>query len=270
MNNQQKTIAFWSALAFFAILAIFLLVSIQHMRDTAPTTNQVSFNGEGKVSAKPDVAIANFSIITNATTSKAAQDANSARSKKVFDFLKKQNVDEKDIKTTYYNINPQYATPQPYSIRSYSVEPQMSPDYYPAPVPADNPKITGYQVAQGYEVKVRDLDKASMVIDGLVAAGANEVSNVRFDFEDRDKVIAEARGKAIADAKSKAKQLQSQIGIKLGKIVNYYDNSTGYYPYAYDKAYAAGMGGGGEASGPVLPPGENEITIGVTITYQIK
>ena len=270
MTNQQKTILFWLGMALGVVVILFFLVTIQQKRDTAPTTNQVSFTGEGKIASKPDVAIADFSIVTSGTTSKAAQDSNSARSKKVYDFLKRQGVDDKDIKTTY-NITPQYAPMrggvQPMPLYQNNME--SMPVILPAPTIPGTPGIIGYQVTQGYEVKIRNLDKASAVIDGLVTAGANQVSNVRFDFEDRDKVMAEARGKAIADAKSKARQLESQIGIRLGKIINYYDNTLGY-PYAYDKMYAAGIGGGGTSIGPVLPPGENELTVSVTITYQIK
>lgn len=278
MTDQQKTIAFWAGIVFAGILAVFFIVSIQQKLDTAPTTNQVSFNGEGKVEAKPDVALADFSIVTTGTTSKAAQDANSARSKKVYDFLKKQGVNEKDIKTTYYNITPQYSSgirPMPLYYNGSSgggvgIETQMAPQSYPIPVPGgDTNKITGYQVTQSYQVKIRDLDKASVIVDGLVSAGANQVTNVSFDFENRDKIMNEARAKAIADAKQKADDLRKQIGIRLGKIINYSDNSMGY-PYPYEKMYATGMGGGGEPSGPILPPGQNEITVSVTITYQIK
>lgn len=268
MNQTQKTVAYWVGIGLAVIFGIFLLVTIQQKRDTAPTTNQVSFTGEGKIASKPDVALADFSIVTTGATSKATQDANSTRSKKVYDFLKKQGVDDKDIKTTYYNIAPQYS----YGVRMMTDSMPSSIIQPMPPVPApggDTTKITGYQVTQGYEVKIRDLDKASAVIDGLVSAGANQVSNVRFDFDDRDKVMAEARAKAIADAKSKAHQLESQIGIHLGKIINYYDNTLGY-PYMYDKLSASGMGGGGTSSGPVLNPGENELTVSVTITYQIK
>lgn len=269
MNNQQKTIAFWLGAVLGVVVIVFFAVSINQKLDTAPTTNQISFTGEGKVSKKPDVAVADFSIITTAVTSKAAQDANTTRSNKVYDFLKKQGIEEKDIKNSSYNVQPQYTYP---STRPY---PPVSPmgmetpvQLYPVP-DASQPKITGYQVTQSYQVKIRDSEKVSTVVDGLVAAGANQVSNVYFDFENRDEVIAEAREKAIADAKKRANELRQQIGIKLGNIVNYYE---GGYPGMY---YAKGMemsGGGGDGygGGPIIPPGENEITVTVTVTYQIK
>ena len=105
--QTQKRILFWVVIGFLIILAVFVAVSINQKLDTATTTNTVSFSGEGKVLAKPDVAVIDFSIVTEAATSKAAQDANSEKSNKVTDFLKKQKIDDKDIKTTFL----QYLSP---------------------------------------------------------------------------------------------------------------------------------------------------------------
>lgn len=248
-----------------AILSVFLLVNIRHLADTATTTNTVSFSGEGKVFAVPDVAVVSFSIVTEAATSKAAQDANSTKSKKVVDFLKSQGIEDKDIKTSGYNVYPQYSYPRPVPLGAEVQQSYPAPDYYPG-----NPKITGYQVSQSFEVKIRDLEKVSAVLDGLVTAGANQVNQLGFRIDDEEKLKDEARAMAIADAKKKASVLQRQIGIRLGKIVNYQEG--GYYPPIYFKAELMDIGGrgGGVEPMPEVPAGENEVAISVTITYQIK
>ena len=241
MNYNYKPLI-WSGTAVLVILAIFLLASTNKVVNTATTTNTVSFSGEGKVVAKPDITKVNLSIVTDALTSKIAQDENSKKSKALTDYLKKQNIDDKDVKTTGYNIYPQYRYPQ------YGGQ----------------PTITGYQVNQSMEVKIRDLDKVSNILDGVVGAGANQVNGLSFEIDDPEALKAEARAKAIADAKKKANELKSQVGISLGKIVNFSENTGGYpVPMYYD---AKGMGGGG----PSVHAGENEITVSVTITYQIK
>jgi len=246
MNNNYKPII-WSGTAILIILAVFLVVVTNQTLNTATTTNTVSFSGEGKVVAKPDVAKIQLSIVTDALTSKTAQDDNSKKSKAVTDYLKKQNIDDKDFKTTGYNIYPQYKYPQ------YGGQ----------------PTITGYQVNQSLEIKVRNLDSVSNILDGVVTAGANQVNGLTFEIDDPDTLKAEARAKAIADAKKKANELQSQVGISLGKIVNFSENTGGYpIPIYYDaKLEGRGMGGGG---GPTVPTGENEIVVNVSLTYQIK
>lgn len=267
MNNNYKYLI-WAGTTTLVIFSIFLLVNIQQLADTATTTNTVSFSGEGRVSAIPDIAAVSFSIITEATTSKAAQDSNSTKSKKAVDFLKNQGINDKDIKTTGYNVYPQYSYPRPLPIGAeVQIAPSSSgvtyPEYYPS-----NPKITGYQVNQSFEVKVRDLEKVSTILDGLVTAGANQVNNLGFKIDNDEKLKDEARALAIADAKKKASMLQRQIGIRLGKIVNYQEG--GYYPPIYLKAEAIDGRGGGVEPGPSVPTGENEIMVNVTITYQIK
>ncbi|MEK7076412.1 MAG: SIMPL domain-containing protein [Patescibacteria group bacterium] len=240
MNNKILSLV---AIITLTILSAFLLVKTNQTLNTATTANTVSFSGEGKVIAKPDTAVISASIVTEAKTSKVAQDENSAKSNRVTVFLKEQKIDEKDIKTTAYNIYPQY---------NYR--------------PNTKPEITGYQVNQTLEIKVRDLDKISTVLDGLVSAGTNQVNNLGLKVDDPEKLKSEARTRAIVDAKAKAKELEKQVGIQLGKIVNFSESYGGIPSPVYysDK----GMGGGG--GGPTIPTGENEIFVNVTLTYQIK
>ncbi len=228
------------------VLALFLLVQMNHVRNTSATTNTVSFSGEGKVMATPDIAVISASILTQGVDSKSAQDENSRKSKAVSDFLKKQGIEDKDVKTSNYNISPQYKYP-PYG---------------------GQPTITGYQVTQSYEIKVRDLTKISAVLDGLVSAGANQVNNLGLQVENPEALRSQARQMAIDNAKKKAQELKGQVGISLGRIVNFSEGSNGYpEPMYYDvKNMSAGMGGGG----PDIQTGENEIAVNVTITYQIK
>ena len=246
MNNNYKYLV-WSGTVVMIVLAVFLIASTNQVLNTATTTNTVSFSGEGKVVAKPDIAKISLSIVTDALTSKTAQDENSKKSKTVTDYLKKQNIDDKDIKTTGYNIYPQYKYPQ------YGGQ----------------PTITGYKVNQSMEIRIRDLDKVSNILDGIVASGTNQVSQLSFEIDNPDALKSEARAKAIADAKSKANELKSQVGISLGKIINFSENTSGYPVPIYMKAELDGRGGMG-GGGPSVPAGENEITVSVTITYQIK
>jgi uncharacterized protein YggE len=232
-------------MTILVLLAAFLGVEINHLLTTVDTANTVSFTGEGKVSAAPDIAVISASIVTQSPNSKTAQDDNSRKSQSVTDFLKKQGIEDKDIQTADYNIYPQY---------DYSSGSQ--------------PRITGYQVTQSYTVKVRDLTKISAVLDGLVTAGANQVNNLGLQIENPDALLSQAREKAIEAAKTKANELKGQVGIRLGRIVNFAEN-TGNYPVPmYDARAASGAGLGG--GGPTISTGQNEVTVSVTLTYQIR
>lgn len=234
----------WTAMAFLIIASLFLLVSADQKLNTAATTNTVSFSGEGKVVSKSDIALVNLSIVTESATSKSAQDNNSKKSKAVVDFLKKQKIEDKDIKTTSYNIYPQYTYPR-----------------------NDKPVISGYQVNQTMEIKIRNLDDVSAVLDGVVSAGANQINSLSFQIDEPEKLKAEARKMAIDDAKKKARELEKELGIDLGKIINFSENTGGFPTPIYLESKVE-MGGGGD--GPSVPSGENEIVVDVYLTYQIK
>lgn len=247
MTNLQKTILFFLSTILGVVLVIFFIVTVNQKLNTATTSNTVTFSGEGRASAKPDIAKLNFSIVTQAATSEEAKNANATKSNQVSDFLKKQNIDSKDIRTSGYQLYPQ----QTYGING------------------GTPRITGYQASQNFTVTIRDLDNADTVLSGVVAAGVNQVEQLQFALEDPDKVQAEARAEAVANARAKAKQLESQVGIHLGKIVNFQENSGGYpMPmYALARTSAEKLDSG---VAPSLPAGENEVVISVSVTYQIK
>lgn len=262
MQKEYKYLV-WTATVTLGLLSFYLLVLTDKTSNSATTTNTISFTGQGKVLTKPDVAVIDLSILTQAATSKTAQDENSRKSASLVDFLKKEGVADKDIKTTGYNIYPQYSYPRPLPMgvdQSYPV-----PDYYPS-----SPKITGYQVNQTIQVKVRDLEKVDTVLDGVVSAGVNQVNNLQLTVDEPEKLKEQAREQAIREAKNKARDLQSTLGIRLGNIVNFVENTGGWPVPMYLKA--EGMGGdmGGVGGGPSIPTGENEISVSVTITYQIR
>ena len=257
MQNYKYLV--WAGTVALVMLSVFLIAITKQVKNTSATTNTISFSGEGKVFAVPDIAAISFSILTEAETSKEAQDSNSAKSKQVVDFIKSQNIEDKDIKTTGYNVYPQYSYPQPCAVG-------MSYPERPFPCPDNEQKVTGYQVNQSFEVKIRDLEKVSAVLDGLVSAGANQVNNLGFKVDKEEELKEQARELAIEDAKEKASTLKKQLGIRLGKIVNY--NEGGYYPIYFSETKA--MDGRSGDDGPSVPTGENEIVVNVTITYQIK
>ena len=235
----------WGGIVLMVLVGAFLLVKTNQEMNTATTTNTVPFSGQGKVLAKPDIAVIDFSIVTESATSKVAQDDNSKKSKTVIDFLATQGIDAKDIKTTGYNIYPQY-------------------DYT-----SGRSVLRGYQVNQTTEVKVRDLTKVDDVLAGVVTAGANQVNQFQLTIDKPDQLKEQARKDAIKDAEAKAKVLEDQLGIHLGRIVNFTEDNGGYIPRPmYETSKAMGMGGG--AITPDVSAGQNEITSNVSITYQIK
>lgn len=244
--------------AVLTLLALFLLALTWDKafgRDVNDPFNTITVEGTGEAAMVPDVARVTFTITESATAVKAAQDAATERTNRALEAVRELGVEERDVKTLSYNVSPRY---------EYSQQP-----CYPGMVcPAGSPRITGYDVSQTVEVKVRDTAKAGEVLGALGGVGVQNISGPEFVVDDETAVSNEAREEAIEEAREKARALASQLGVRLGKVVSFSENPP--MPY-YDSYY--GRGGSMEAvaqSAPTLPTGENETKVTVMITYEIR
>ncbi len=80
----------------------------------------------------------------------------------------------------------------------------------------------------------------------------------------------QARAKAIVNAREKAEVLAKQLGVNLGNVVSFSENSGGYPMMYAAKAMDMAVGASMPERAPELPKGENKITSNVTITYEIR
>ncbi|TSC86641.1 MAG: hypothetical protein G01um10147_853 [Microgenomates group bacterium Gr01-1014_7] len=234
-------------LTFFVLLFIYtkFLGPIPFSVNSVTTTKSTTFDvtGEGKVIVKPDVAMVNVGVRTQSQTVDEAQTQMDSSINKVPQALKDLGVDPKDIQTTNYNINPDY---------DFSKGSQ---------------KIKGYTASTTLSVKVRSIDKVNSIIDAATANGANEVSGVSFDIDDKTKAQNEAREKAVAEAKKKAEEASKIAGFKLGKIINYSENfGEGPGPISLRAIGALGA----EDTKTQVELGSSEITVTVTLSYEIQ
>jgi hypothetical protein len=201
----------------------------------------------------PDIASISFSIRESGNTQKEVQNKVAEKSKATISLLGKAGIAEKDIKTLSYNAYPQYD----YGPQCLS---------YPCPPPKP-PKIIGFEVNQSVSVKVRQTDEVGKILDILASINVTDISGPNFEIDEVEKVQAEARRKAIADAKNKAENLARDLGVNLVRVVNFSEGEGG--PVFYEAK--ALMADGGEAAPlPEIPKGENKISSFVTITYEIR
>ena len=71
-------------------------------------SNQVTVSGEGKVYAKPDVALISLGVTTQAATVADVTKGNTDKMNAVIAAVKALKIDEKDIQTTNYSLTPVY------------------------------------------------------------------------------------------------------------------------------------------------------------------
>jgi len=272
---EQDTIKFINkALILAQILIVGVLVFfvgqilLQNKSIDQQNNYQVTVSGTGKVYAKPDVALVSLGVTSQATTVAEVTKANTDKMNAVIEAVKAQGIDEKDIQTTNYSLTPVYDN-------NYYVMPTAVPtsgagvSSSGSSMVRNGTTLKGYKLQQDVQVKIRDFTKVGDVLSQTTAKGANTVGDLQFTIDNPEQFKEEARAKAIAQAKSNAKNLASESGINLGKLVNVYENYS--YPMAYSSK-AIGMGGIAEdsVSTPTIQPGQQEINITINLTYQVR
>lgn len=235
--------------------AAVLIVALVHLGkvpsrievSTAEPANRFSVSAEGKVSAKPDVAILNFGVMTERPTVAQATKENTDKMNAVIAAIKDNTVEDKDITTTLYQLNPAYEYP-----------------------PNLRPFIRGYSLNQQVQVKVRDFDTVGEVIAAATGAGANEVGALQFTIDDPESLKAEARRKAISKAQDKARAIAQESGLKLGSLLNV--SESGYLPPVpmYDRMAYGVEALSAKVASPEIQAGEQEIVVEVTLTYDVE
>jgi len=240
-------IVFIFVLSVSGIIGIFNKIKEgKYIGQEVQTKNTITVSDTGEIYTKPDLGITVFSVKTEKNTVAQAMTENTQKMNEVIGAMKDLGVEEKDLKTTAFNIYPRY-------------------NY----LEIGTRVLSGYEITQSLQVKIRDLDKIGQVIQDATDAGANQVGNLSFTVDKEDEFKEQAREDAINKVKAKAKELASQLGVDLVRIVGFYE--SGQEPMYYD-TYSAkeamGIGGGGEV--PQIETGENKISVSVSITYEIN
>lgn len=245
------------------VIAVFFVVSMGSILQGDKTQRpQLNVNGEGKIFVRPDIAMFTATVASDAVRVGDAQNQNASRSNAVIDFLKKNNIQGKDVKTTNYSIQPQYQYDNRRACPILSDE--SIPCFSGTTMP---PRIVSYQVHHSIEIRVRDLNKVDDILQGVVSAGANQVGSIVFMVEDEKAAIAAARKKAIEDAQAKALILAHDLGVRITKITGF--SESGGVPIYYRGLEAQAFDKGG-APAPQVESGEQEVRSNVTITYEFK
>lgn len=202
----------------------------------------LSMTGEGEVRAAPDMAQLSAGVTTSAPTAAAALSANTTRMKAVFAAIQKLGVPEKNIQTVNFSISPQYTGGD-----------------------ANNrPRLTGYQVNNEVSVRLEDTGKLGSALDALVTAGANQMNGISFSIRNPAPLLAEARMRAVADAKTRAEAYAKAAGVTLGPIQSISENGAAPpRPMPMMRMMAA-------AESVPVAEGEQAVTASVSIVWEIR
>lgn len=234
-----------------AVLALALVLggvaspaSAQGPDDTART---IQVTGFGSASGSPDVALVQLGVQLFASDlGQAVTDANDTM-EAVIAALEAEGVASEDIRTTNFSIYQESG--------------------FPPPMPMDGEAQTEvqnrYVVNNVVEVRVRDLDRISDVMQAALDAGANNVYGLNFGLDDSASLEAEARTLAVEDARERAQALADAFGLAVGDPISIREGGDDVFgPRA---AFDLGAGGGG----PVISEGQLSVNMQVTVTFEL-
>jgi uncharacterized protein YggE len=212
---------------------------------TADTPRTITVTGNGVAYGAPDVATIQIGVQTRGSDPGQAVSDNNTRMEALIAAIEGLGIAEQDLQTTNFSV-------------------YVQQDYDPQ---TGRPLETiNYVVDNTLSVTVRDTNRLGDVLTGAVDAGANTIHGVSFSVADVAALEAQARDKAVADARARAEQLAQAAGVTLDSILTLSENISGGQPipFARDMAQAA-VGG----AVPVQT-GQVQVNLQVNLTYTIK
>ncbi|MBG9732870.1 SIMPL domain-containing protein [Paenibacillus alvei] len=208
----------------------------------------VSVSGVGELEVTPDVAYAELAVDTRGKTAAEAQKQNAALYDKVKQVLtKKYGIQEKDLKTVNFSVNPEYKYEE-----------------------NKEPQIVGYQAQHAVRVTYRDLNRLGSLVDAATDAGVNRVARIQFDTEKRSDYEAQVLEKAVQHAAKKASALAKAAGREVGAALTITESGADWSPVRvmYDTSNTAEMKK--DAATTDLQGGLIKLNAQVQIQYQLK
>jgi uncharacterized protein YggE len=156
---------------------------------------------------------------------------------RVIDAILAAGVEAADVQTSGFSISPIYST------QRGDGQPQL---------------ITGYNVSNQVTVRIRGIKTSGAILNEVVAAGANQINGIRFDFADPQPLEDAAMEAAIADARRRAELMAAAAGVRLVRVLTV--SAFANVQPMFEARLAAAV--------PVMG-GEQAITANATLTFEI-
>lgn len=239
---MRNKLTFLTVLLFASLVLSACAGAVQAADETS--TRTINVNGSSKVVLTPDIAYIYIGVQSEDEDAEQAVADNNERTQGVIDALLADGIAEEDIQTTNFSVYPRL-------------------DYGP------NGELRGitFVVNNSVYVTLRDIDQIGGVLNEAVSAGANSISGISFDVEDKNEALSEAREQAIEDARGQAEELAQAAGVTLGDIqtINSYSSFPPAPIYERDFAMEAAV-----AAGVPISPGQMTITMEVNVVFEIR
>jgi uncharacterized protein YggE len=215
---------------------------------TSQAPQQLRVQAEGRVEATPDQLRLRLGVITEATDAGQAVSANNQRMTGVMRMLDDLGLDQKDLATGQFQIQPQWSQP-------------------PRPTPANwQREIVGYRVSNDLWIRTTQIDLAGKLLGLAHQSGVNQVGNLQFTIADQDIYQQQAMTLATQKALRQAQVLATAAGAELGAILSLTLDTPGAFSGASPLMAEARVMTTDAVS---VAPGNVEIQATVTIIFEL-
>ena len=201
----------------------------------------ITVEGHGEANGVPDSALVSAGVTTQANSAAAALSDNAKTMNRVFGALKSAGVQEKNIQTTNFSVQPQYANN------------------------SEDQKIVGYLVTNQVDVTLDHIANAGPIVDALVSAGANRMNGISFTIHDPKPLLMQARASAVEDAVAKAQAYAKAAHVALGPVL-----SISEAPIEQPRPLFAMQARIAAAPPTPVAAGEQTVAADVTLVWQIQ
>jgi uncharacterized protein YggE len=236
----------------FAVLALGALLAAPAVAQESEPYPRIMVSGEGVSTLAPDMAIVNLTVTREAETAREALDANTEAMARVLAAMQQEGIEERDLQTSNFSIEPKIVYPKNYSSDS-----------------PEAPKIIGYTVRNSLTVRIRDMDRVGDILDTSVTLGVNQGGQISFTNDDPSEALNQARIKAMEEAIAKARTLAEAAGVGLGKVLEISENSYRSQPVPIARARNVAFNAAESAPVPVAA-GENSYSVTVNVSFGIE
>jgi uncharacterized protein YggE len=208
---------------------------------TAGGPPSITVTSEGSASAQPDRATISVGVqATRPTAAEALAEANRA-TEAILAKLDEFGIPRTNVQTSGISLFPVQEGPSR---------------------PGGEPTISDYRAVNQVTVVFDDLGKVGQVLDGVVAAGANQVSGVRFGIKDDSGLQAQAMQQAVQKSRPQADAIAAGLGLKTDQVLAIReDPSSGPVVPVADAAQRGG--------GVPIEPGQLTARVRVQVTFAL-
>jgi hypothetical protein len=224
---------------------------------STPPEHAIAVSATASKKVTPDLLNVQLRVQTESGSARQAQQDNAAVAADLRSKLKALGIEDEDIQTSSYRVEPVYESDYICDKNGYNCRYKST--------------LTGYRAVHGISVSIEELDKGGEVIDAAATAGTNQtfVDYVQFTLKDETRRAVEKSllQDASAEAKSKAQGIAAGLGVSVGKVLSASESfSYPYYYKTYDYLYAA-------AEAPAVPtqlsPGQVDVSATVSASFEI-